>query len=106
MLLGRVVGTVVPAMITEGLEGVPLLVVQPLGMDAQPKGPILVCADSTRTAGPGDIVAYEGGREAALMLTPSFVPVDGAIAGIVDDVHVPRAHTPAPAPKRKRGARR
>lgn len=88
MLLGRVVGTVVPAMVTEGLEGVPLLLVQPLDLRASPQGVPLVCADSTRMAGPGDIVTYEGGREAALALSPWFVPVDGAIIGIVDETHV------------------
>jgi len=100
VLLGRVVGTVVPAVITEGLQGVPMLIVQPLGLDVQPKGALLVCADGTRMAGSGDVVAYEGGREAALTLIPSFVPVDGAIVGIVDDVHVDVP--PAKRTRRKR----
>jgi microcompartment protein CcmK/EutM len=30
-----------------------------------------------------------GSREAALALEPSFVPVDAAIVGIVDEVHTP-----------------
>jgi ethanolamine utilization protein EutN len=37
-------------------------------------------------AGPGEIVCFEGGREAALSLDPWFVPVDHAIVGIIDDV--------------------
>jgi len=102
MLLGKVVGTVVPAVVAEGLEGVPLLVVQPLALDSRPTGSLLVCADGTRMAGPGELVAYEGGREAALMLTPWFVPVDGAIVGIVDEVHV----HPAAALKKRRGRKR
>jgi ethanolamine utilization protein EutN len=86
MLLGRVVGSVVPSVVSQGLEGVPLLLVQPLDQAGQPAGQTLVAADATRMAGPGELVCYEGGREAALALEPWFVPVDHAIVGIVDDV--------------------
>ena len=86
MLLGRVVGAVVPAVVYDGLEGVPMLLVQPLDPSGQPDGRTLVAADATRMAGPGELVCYEGGREAAMALDPSFVPVDHAIIGIVDDV--------------------
>ncbi len=86
MLLGRVIGQVVPCVITPGLEGVPLLLVQPLDKTLKPKGKTIVAADATRMAGPGELVSYEGGREAALALQPSFVPVDHAIVAIVDGV--------------------
>jgi len=86
VLLGRVVGAVVPAVVYDGLEGVPMLLVQPLDPSGQPDGRTLVAADATRMAGPGELVCYEGGREAAMALDPSFVPVDHAIIGIVDDV--------------------
>lgn len=88
MLLGRVIGTVVPCEVTPGLEGVPMLWIQPLDKAGKPKGTPVVAADSTRMAGPGELIYYEGGREAALALDPWFVPVDHAIVGIVDDVHV------------------
>jgi ethanolamine utilization protein EutN len=85
MLLGRVVGAVVPSVVCDGLEGVPLLLVQPVDRNGQPAGGSLVAADATRMAGPGELVYYEGGREAALALDPWYVPVDHAIIGIVDD---------------------
>jgi ethanolamine utilization protein EutN len=88
MLLGRVIGQVVPAIVYEGLSGVPLLIVQPLDKQLQPKGKTLVAADATRMAGPGELVSYEGGREAALALDTTFVPVDHAIIAIVDGVNV------------------
>ena len=88
MLLGRVVGTVVPCVVTPGLEGVPMLLVQPLDKRGAERGKVLVAADSTRMAGPGELVAYEGGREAALALEPWFVPVDHTIVTIVDHVSV------------------
>jgi ethanolamine utilization protein EutN len=95
MLLGRVIGAVVPCVVYEGLESTPMLLVQPLDMAGSPRGRTLVAADSTRMAGPGEFVYYEGGREAALALDPAFVPVDHAIVGIVDGLHVP-GREPAP----------
>ncbi len=88
MLLGHVIGAVVPCVVYEGLEGTPMLLVQPLDKHGKPRGRPLVAADSTRMAGPGELVYYEGGREAALALDPWFVPVDHAIVGIVDGVHL------------------
>ena len=84
MLLGRVVGSVVTCVVYEGLQGVPMLLVQPLDQTGQPTGRTLVAADATRMAGPGEFVYYEGGREAAMALDAPFVPVDHAIIGIVD----------------------
>lgn len=89
MLLGKVIGTVVATQVYAGLEGVPMLLVQPLAKDGASKGAPVVCADGTRMAGPGELVYYEGGREAAMTLNPWFVPVDHAIVGIVDGVEAP-----------------
>jgi len=91
MLLARVVGVVVPCVVTPGLEATPMLLLQPLDKHGRPKGGTLVAADSTRMAGPGELVSYEGGREAALALDPWFVPVDHTIVGIVDTLHLPGA---------------
>lgn len=88
MLLGRVIGTVVPCVAYEGLAGVPMLLVQPLDQRLVPAGAPVVCCDATRMAGKEELVYYEGGREAALALDPWFVPVDHAIIGIVDGVAV------------------
>ncbi len=86
MQLGRVIGTLVPAVVADGLEGTPLLWVQPLDRQSQPAGDAIVCADGTRMAGPGQIIYWVASREAALTLTPSFVPVDDAIVGLVEHV--------------------
>lgn len=90
MQLGKVIGTVVATQVYEGLSGVSMLLVQPLAKDGTEKGAPIVCADGTRMAGPGELVYYEGGREAALALEPWFVPVDHAIIGLVDGVEAPR----------------
>ena len=87
MYLGRVMGTVVAETKVEGLGGQKLLVVQPLDDQRAPVGGIEVAVDTVR-AGPGDLVFLVGSREASLALEESFVPVDAAIVGIVDDVNV------------------
>lgn len=88
MYLGRVIGTVVAERKIAGLQGAKLLLVQPLDDRQQPTGPAQAAVDTVQ-AGPGDLVYLVGSREAALALEPSFVPVDAAIVGIVDDVHTP-----------------
>ena len=89
MLLGKVIGTLVPCRVYQGLEGVPMLWVQPLDKQGNPKGEALVACDATRMAGPGELIYYEAAREAALALDPWFVPVDHTIVGIVDELHLP-----------------
>ena len=90
MLLGRVIGTVVPSMLVDEISATPLLWVQPLTRDGKPEGKPLVCADGTRMAGPGQTIYWVASREAALTLDPWFVPVDDAIVGLVDEVRVYR----------------
>ena len=85
MYLGRVMGTVVADRKYAGLEGAKLLVVQPLDHARRETGDPQVAVDTVR-AGPGDLVYLVGSREAALALAPSFVPVDAAIVGIVDQL--------------------
>jgi len=86
MLLGKVIGTVTPSISYEGLQGVPLLLIQPLDKKQKPKGTPIVATDSTKMAGKDELIYYEGGREAAMTLDITFVPVDASIIGIVDNV--------------------
>lgn len=102
MYLGRVIGTVVASEKSAGLEGVKFLLVQPLDDRGEPSKPREVAVDAVQ-AGTGDHVYLVGAREAALALEPSFVPVDAAIVGIVDDVNAP-ARGDAPARPDRGGA--
>ena len=85
MYLGEVRGTVVATVKYPGLEGRKLLLVQPVDKARRPVGSVEVAVDTVQ-AGEGDFVYLVGSREAALTLDPSFVPVDAAVVGIVDDV--------------------
>ena len=86
MQLGRVRGTVVATVKSPGLQGIRLLIVQPLDRGGKDEGEPVVCADATFAAGAGETVYFIGGREAAVALPEPFVPVDHAIVGIVDAV--------------------
>ena len=88
MYLGRVVGTVVATIKYTGLEGYRLMMVEPINHQGNNCGAIHVAVDATQ-AGVGTRVFCVASREAALACDPSFVPVDAAIVGIVDDVECP-----------------
>ena len=71
----------------ESLRGQKLLVIQPLGPGGEISGPPLVALDVVR-AGPGDLVFFVRGREAAHAIDEKFNPADAAIMGIVDRVEM------------------
>ena len=93
MNLGRVIGTVVATTIYPGLEGVRLLIVQPLDRRLEPRGRPVVAGDGVAMAAPGDLVAVVASREASLALQGSPGPVDHAVTAIVDAVE-PLAGSP------------
>lgn len=88
MHLARVLGSVVATEKVDGLEGIRFLVIQPLDKTQNPRGGTIVAADAVHMAGPGELVYYISSREAAEALPERFVPVDHAITGIVDEVHL------------------
>ena len=72
---------------TDQLEGVKLLLVQPIDKDGSDKGQPLVAADAVG-AGAGETIYWCRGREASLALLPAEVGTDAAVVGIVDSVEV------------------
>lgn len=84
MYLARVTGRVVASECYPGLEGVALQWIQPLDENGAPMGRQLVAAAAIGS-GPGDFVHYVDGREAALACPETFVPVDAAITGFIEE---------------------
>ncbi|MCA9001097.1 MAG: EutN/CcmL family microcompartment protein [Planctomycetes bacterium] len=83
MYLARVTGRVVSTVISPGLKGVALQWIQPLDERGDPMGAqqVACCAIDS---GPGDLVEFVDGREAAVALpNETFVPVDATIVGFV-----------------------
>ncbi len=85
MNLGRVIGTVISTRKVESLDGVKLLIVQPLDENLKDQGEPVVACDSQQ-AGEGQVVTFIGGREASLPLPDPFNPSDATITSIVDEV--------------------
>ena len=84
MYLARVTGRVVASVSYPGIEGVPLQWIQPLDESGADMGAALV-ACAAISSGPGDLVQYVDGREAALACPQTFVPVDAAVVGFVEE---------------------
>ncbi len=89
MFLGKVVGRVWATAKNPQLEGVRLLIVQPVTPELKDSGRRIVCADSLG-AGTGEIIYWVRSKEASFPFAPKEPPVDAAIVGIVDSVHVER----------------
>ena len=85
MYLGRILGSVVATIKVPSIMGVPLLVMQPLDEELRAVGQAIVVADGIGV-GRGEIVFWEGGREAPLALAETWAPVDAAVVGIADSI--------------------
>ena len=83
MQLARVIGDVVATRKDETLEGIKLLVLQPIAADGTNVGRTLVAVDSVG-AGVGETVFFVRGKEASFPFHPTEVPADAGIVGIVD----------------------
>lgn len=84
--LARVIGTVVSTQKDRSLEGLKILMIQPLTHEHKPSGGPIAAIDVAQ-AGPNDLVFWIMAREAALALPDPFSPVDATIVGIVDQVN-------------------
>jgi len=85
MKLGKIIGSVMCTIKDPALEGAKLLLLQPVDETGKEYGDPLIACDTVQ-AGPGDLVLWEGGREAAMTLPDRFNPADAAVMGIVDRV--------------------
>lgn len=70
-----------------GLDGVNLQWIQPLDERGEDMGAALV-ACAAISSGPGDFVHYVDGREGAMALPKTFVPVDAAVIGFIEEATV------------------
>ena len=89
MQIASVIGDVVTTVKDENLNGITLLVLQPLDPDGQPSGRTLVAVDAVG-AGVGETVFFVRGKEASFPFHPTEVPADAGIVGIVDHWDIER----------------
>jgi microcompartment protein CcmK/EutM len=83
MQIARVIGDIVASRKEPGLEGVPLLIIQPLTPEGEDTGRPLVAVDAVG-AGVGEKVFFVRGKEASFPFYPTEVPADAGIVGIID----------------------
>lgn len=88
MQICRVVGTVVATQKHRTFEGAKLLLVQPVTLDDQPRGPTLLAVDSVGAGVYEKVLVVIEGRAAGEALGRKGAPVDAAVIGIVDSVDV------------------
>ena len=87
MILARIVGTVVATRKDERLVSTKLLVARPMDPRGTPEGHYLVAVD-TVDAGVGETVLIVSGSSARMASGMKDCPVDAAVVGIVDTIHV------------------
>lgn len=93
MFVARVTGSVVATQKVGSMTGHKLLVVEPYRLEGKKRktlettGRTFIAVD-TLGAGEGDFVLITQGSSARLMPETNPLPVDAAIIGIVDSVHI------------------
>ena len=92
MILARVVGNVVATRKDPRLEGKKLLILKPVSPDGTPESGYVIAVD-TVGAGSREMVIAVSGSSARMADGCKDRPVDLAIVGIVDTVHVDK-HPP------------
>jgi ethanolamine utilization protein EutN len=105
MYFGRVIGCVWCTVKDRQLEGLRMLVVQPLTPELKATGKRLICTDSTG-AGAGELIYWARGKEASFPFLPAEPPTDTTIVGIVDSVHLEAAPAPEETPAASKPRRR
>ena len=88
MQIARVIGTVVSTKKHPKFEGAKLLLVQPVTLDDQPRGPALLAIDSVGAGVHEKVLVVFEGLAAGEALGRKAAPVDAAIVGIIDHVDV------------------
>lgn len=96
MQMGKVIGNVWATRKEEGLEGLKLLIVQPVNSAGQPIRTQLVAADRIG-AGIGDDVLVTSGGSSRYIMKEKSLPIDAVIVGIIDSTEVERGGLSEPS---------
>jgi len=84
VIIARVVGNVVATQKQEAHEGKKILLIQPLDLEGQPWGDVVVALDAV-DAGIGDrVLAVQEGFSAMTSVGHVESPIDAAVIGVAD----------------------
>jgi len=88
VIIARVVGNVVATQKQESHEGKKILLIQPLDLEGQPMGDVVVALDAV-DAGVGDrVLAVQEGFSAMTSVGHVESPIDAAVIGVIDVVEI------------------
>ena len=87
MMIARVIGTVVSTRKEPTMDGLRLLVCQPMNAAGEKAGAALVAADAVG-AGVGEMILYATGSSARQTVATQNRPVDAVVMAIVDNWEV------------------
>ena len=88
MIIARVVGNVVATRKHASHEGKKILLIQPLDLEGQPMGDVVVAVDAV-DAGVGDrVLAVQDGFAAMTSVGHVDEPIDAAVIGVIDLVEL------------------
>ena len=88
MIIARVVGNIVATQKQSSHEGKKILLLQPLDLDDQPMGDVVVALDAV-DAGVGDrVLAVQEGFSAMTAVGHTESPIDAAVVGVIDAVNL------------------
>ena len=88
MIIARVVGNVVATQKHESHHGQKILLLQPLDLEDQPMGDVVVALDAV-DAGVGDrVLAVQEGFSAMTSVGHVESPIDAAVVGVIDLVEI------------------
>ncbi len=86
MIIARVIGNIVATQKQESHEGKKILLLQPIDLDDQPMGDVVVALDAV-DAGVGDrVLAVQEGFSAMTSVGHTESPIDAAVIGVIDAV--------------------
>jgi ethanolamine utilization protein EutN len=86
VIIARVVGNVVATQKQQSHEGKKILLLQPLDLEGQPMGDLVVALDAV-DAGVGDrVLAVQEGFSAMTAVGHTESPIDAAVIGVIDEV--------------------
>ena len=90
MIIARVVGNVIATQKQQSHEGKKILLLQPLDLEDQPMGDVIVALDAV-DAGVGDrVLAVQEGFSAMTAVGHTESPIDAAVVGVIDAVTLER----------------
>ena len=88
MIIARVVGNVIATQKQQSHEGKKILLIQPLDLEDQPSGDVVVALDAAG-AGIGDrVLAVQEGFSAMTSVGHLESPIDAAVVGVIDLVEL------------------